>query len=252
MCRLLAYLGPAVTLEELLYAPDHSLLEQSYAPRYQTHGRLNADGFGVGWYERGRRTEPARYRTERPFWTDVSFRSMAGLITSEAMLASVRSATPGLAVHEANTAPFMSNVWLFAHNGEVAGFRDGIGERLRRTVSEMRAASIEGSTDSEVMFAMTLDRLDAGASPGESLSDVARTIDALSGGRLNMILHDGRQIAATCAGNSMFTLERADAVIVASEPYDDGEGWHQVPDGSVLEVANGTLSLNHIHEGAVN
>ena len=68
MCRHLAYVGPPVTLEKLIVKPKHSLLQQSFAPRYQTHGTINADGFGVGWYDRDKRVEPARYRTTRQIW----------------------------------------------------------------------------------------------------------------------------------------------------------------------------------------
>ena len=80
MCRFVAYLGPPVTLEALLLAPEHSLLRQSWAPRHQRHGTINADGFGVGWYDSARRPEPARYRTARPMWADRSFASLAGVV----------------------------------------------------------------------------------------------------------------------------------------------------------------------------
>ena len=50
MCRHLAYLGPSVALGELLVSPRHSLVRQSWAPRRQEYGTVNADGFGVGWY----------------------------------------------------------------------------------------------------------------------------------------------------------------------------------------------------------
>ncbi|PLW72317.1 class II glutamine amidotransferase, partial [Streptomyces sp. DJ] len=53
MCRHLAYLGPAVALREVVTDPPHSLLRQSWAPRRQRHGTVNADGFGVGWYADG-------------------------------------------------------------------------------------------------------------------------------------------------------------------------------------------------------
>ena len=33
MCRHVAYLGPTVTLAELLLAPEHSLVDQARAPR---------------------------------------------------------------------------------------------------------------------------------------------------------------------------------------------------------------------------
>ena len=38
------------SLGELLLAPEHGLLVQSYAPRRQRHGTMNADGWGVGFY----------------------------------------------------------------------------------------------------------------------------------------------------------------------------------------------------------
>ncbi|MGO4760362.1 class II glutamine amidotransferase, partial [Streptomyces sp. 2MCAF27] len=53
MCRHLAYLGPDTPVGELLIAPPHGLYRQSYEPRRQRHGRMNADGFGVGWYAEG-------------------------------------------------------------------------------------------------------------------------------------------------------------------------------------------------------
>src|SRR2546430_13674869 len=106
MCRFLAYLGPPVSLHELLYGPDNGLVHQAYAPRHQRHGRINADGFGVGWYAPDVRPEPARYRTTTPMWADASFSSVAGVISSRAVLAAVRNATPGLPVDESNTPPF--------------------------------------------------------------------------------------------------------------------------------------------------
>ena len=47
MCRHLGYLGPPITLDALLLAPEHSLLDQAKAPREQRASSLNADGFGV-------------------------------------------------------------------------------------------------------------------------------------------------------------------------------------------------------------
>src|SRR5437763_14306615 len=117
MCRHLAYLGPPVTLEELVLTPEHSLLQQSYAPRFQRHGTVNADGFGVGWWQPDRRPEPARYRTARPMWTDRSFASLAGVVTASAVVAAVRSATPPSPAEESGCAPFTAGPRLFSPNG---------------------------------------------------------------------------------------------------------------------------------------
>src|SRR5260370_2628037 len=73
MCRFLACLGPDVSLESLLLAPPWSLLRQSYEPRFMKRGRVNADGFGAGWYDFDVRQEPALYRRATPVWAHRAF-----------------------------------------------------------------------------------------------------------------------------------------------------------------------------------
>ena len=246
MCRHLAYVGPSVTLEKLIIKPKHSLLQQSFAPRYQTHGTINADGFGVGWYDRDKRVEPARYRTTRQIWADLSFASIAGLVSSNAVLAAVRSASPGMPIEETSTPPFTEGPWLFSHNGFVPGFRTGVGRELRRKVSETRALGIAGATDSELLFALVLDRLDAGTPPADALVSVIGLVEALTTARLNLLLTDGERIAATACRNSLFVFDDRQltgAVVVASEPYDDDAGWEAVEDGSVVEFGDDKLEV---------
>ncbi len=246
MCRHLAYVGPPVTLEKLIVKPKHSLLQQSFAPRYQTHGTINADGFGVGWYDRDKRVEPARYRTTRQIWADLSFASIAGLVSSNAVLAAVRSASPGMPIEETSTPPFTEGPWLFSHNGFVPGFRTGVGRELRRKVSETRALGIAGATDSELLFALVLDRLDAGTPPADALVSVIGLVEELTTARLNLLLTDGERIAATACRNSLFVFDDRQltgAVVVASEPYDDDAGWEAVKDGSVVEFGDDKLEV---------
>ncbi len=247
MCRVLAYVGPPVVLDALLLGPSQSLLRQSWAPRHQRHGTVNADGFGVGWYEPALRPEPARYRTSRPMWADRSFASLAGVVASTAVLGAARSATPPLAVDETNTPPFTAGPWLFAHNGAIEGLRDGAGEKLRAEVSTRRAAGIEGGTDSELVFAMVLDRLDAGADPGVALADVVHAVESVAPARLNLFLTDGSRIAATAAGDSLFVLHDAGlatrATIVASEPCDGDPAWTPVPNRSVVGATATHLTI---------
>ncbi|MDH5279095.1 MAG: class II glutamine amidotransferase, partial [Actinomycetota bacterium] len=69
MCRHLAYVGETRTLESLLVTPEHGLVRQSWQPRRQRYGTVNADGFGVGWYAPGV-AGPARYRRDTPIWGD--------------------------------------------------------------------------------------------------------------------------------------------------------------------------------------
>ena len=246
MCRLLGYLGPPLTLHALLYEPPHSLHEQSWAPQAQRSGVVNADGAGVGWYDLDRRPEPARYRAARPMWADASLQSLAGVVASTAVLAAVRSATPPSPAEESSTPPFTDGSWLFAHNGSVNGFRDGVGTRLRRTLSERRDAGIVGTSDSEVLFALFLDRLDGGMPAREALASVVDAVDAERGGFLTMIAMDGPRLVAVTAGDPLHLLTTGAAVTVASEPSDDSS-WEAVPDASLIEATAGDVTCIALH-----
>jgi dimethylhistidine N-methyltransferase len=144
-------------------------------------------------------------------------------------MAAVRLASPGASVVETGSAPFTDGEWLFSLNGIVDGFFDGVGDELRSLTTQARLDRITGDVDTEVLFAMALDALDAGASPSDALLEVVHRVDERTSGRLNLLLTDGRTVAATAWGNSLFR----NATTVASEPLDDDAGWSRVPDRSV-------------------
>jgi glutamine amidotransferase len=246
VCRHLAYVGPPVTLESLLLQPPHSLWHQARAPKYQTFGKTNPDGFGVGWYDRDVRPEPARYRTATPIWKDEMFAGIAALVRSNAVLAAVRAASPGMPIEEDATAPFVDGPWLFSHNGFVPGFSSTVGRALRAEISAQRADELTATTDSQLLFALVLDRLDAGATAADALVSVIELVEGLVPARLNLLLTDGERIAATAVRNSLFVFDDRDltgAVVIASEPHDDKPAWEAVPDGSLVEFGDEKLEI---------
>ena len=236
MCRHLAYLGPPVLLRAVLTDPPHSLYRQSWAPAMQRHGTVNADGYGVGWYAAGDPV-PARYRRAVPIWDDSSLPDLARVTRSGAVLAAVRSATPGTALGESAVAPFASGTWLFSHNGALQGWpsaADGLSARLGTPL----LADIEAMVDSAFLWALVLGRLRAGAAPETALAATISGVEEAGGsGRFNFLLTDGRSITATAAGDTLWYRRADGAVIVASEPCDDEPGWTQVPDRRVLTAA---------------
>jgi glutamine amidotransferase len=249
MCRQIAYLGERVTLSSVLLDPEHSLLRQAYAPRHQFHGRINADGFGVGWYAPEVRAEPARYRKPIPIWDDQTFANIAGAIRAGAFIASGRNASPGLPINEACTAPYTRGPWVFAHNGGVVDWHGptGVGVALRRRLSDVSLAATEGATDSEVLFSLVADAIAEGAPPTDAIGSVIRLTQSLSRGcRLNFLLTDGTTIFATAAGDTLFTHLDETAVIVASEPFDDSPAWQQVPDDSLVVATRTELNVGAI------
>jgi gamma-glutamyl hercynylcysteine S-oxide hydrolase len=227
VCRHLAYIGPPVALRSLLFDAPHALVHQARTPRFQHAGPDNPDGWGVAWG-----SDPSeRYRTAIPMWDDVAF---SGPERAGGVLAAARYATRGSTRDARNSAPFVSDGWIFSLNGYVSGFRDGFGSELRSRLTPRRARTIEGDTDSEVVFALILDQLDVGVAPGEALADVARIVRTESPGALNLLLTDRESIYATAIDNSLY-LSADSGLLVASEPLDDRDSWREIDNGSLVE-----------------
>ncbi|NJK27847.1 MAG: class II glutamine amidotransferase, partial [Coleofasciculaceae cyanobacterium SM2_3_26] len=123
MCRILGYLGQPVVLKRLLYEPEHSLLVQSYQPKEMTSGVVNADGYGIGWYDPARGIDPFVYRHTLPIWGDANLPHLSRYIESGTILGCVRSATAGQPVDLSNCQPFQCDRWLGVHNGFIEQFR---------------------------------------------------------------------------------------------------------------------------------
>jgi glutamine amidotransferase len=242
MCRHLAYLGPSVTLRSVIIDPPHGLYRQAWAPRYQRHGRLNADGFGVGWYAPGD-PEPARYRHPGPIWGDESFADVARVTRAGALLAAVRSATPGTDHGAAAIAPFASGRWLFSHNGKVDGWPDSVAG-LAATLPARMLLDLEARVDSALVWALVRHGLRRGLGAAGALAGALETLsEAGVTGRFNLLLTDGQVIAATAAGDSLWYRSAGRSVVVASEPGDDEPGWAEVPDGSVIQATPARVQL---------
>ena len=239
MCRHLGYLGSPLSLAATLFDPPWSLQVQSYAPRRQRHGTVNADGFGAGWYLPGR-VEPVRYRRAQPIWSDASFASLAPTVQSGCILAAVRCATQGTPPDESCAAPFTHRQWLFSHNGRLADY-PRTRKILRDEVADVPDAF--AGVDSAFCFGLAVARWEAGANLAQGLAMVVSDIAGAGGGRLNLLATDGRRLAATTFGDTLFVRTGVGSVILASEPLDDEPDWTAVPPNSVVDAGADDVSV---------
>jgi ergothioneine biosynthesis protein EgtC len=273
MCRFSLYLGPPIPLSSLVTEPVHSLIHQSYQSE-EREEPLNGDGFGVAWYAPEMGDEPAVFRSTTPAWSNRNLLDLARVVRSPCILAHVRAATQGSPVNEANCHPFRSGVHTFMHNGEVGGF-SSVRRPLLGMLSDDAFHAIEGSTDSEHVFALFLDRLRRSQSEdplermAEALRLTIRTVTELAsahgGGEpsyLNLAAADGRRAVAarvtTDAPESAQSLyvnkgrryvcerglcrmlvpeEGMGAVVVSSERLSEDPGWEAVPPNHMLLVS---------------
>jgi len=225
MCRHLGWLGEPRSLASLMLDPPYGLLVQSYSPRRQKHGLINADGWGAGFFDVPAGV-PRRWRSAGPLWSDASFASVAPALRSGCVVAAVRSASAGMPVEPTASAPFTDGHWLLSHNGLVD--RAVLGPWPRA----------ESVVDSALLAALIFDR------GLEALGDTVTAVAAADpNARLNILAGEGSRLLATTWGDTLSVLRRDDGVVLASEPYDDDPAWQDVPDRHLVEVAGGGVNM---------
>lgn len=263
MCRFALYLGDEIRISSLITEPVNSIIHQSYHS-HEREEPLNGDGFGIAWYVDGR-DEPAVFKDITPAWNNLNLLNLAAVTKTTCLLAHVRAATPGLPVQQLNCHPFSSGNLSFMHNGSVAGFQI-IKRSLLDSLSDDVFTSLQGSTDSEHVFGLILDYVRSAendplsAMTGAIRFAIARTeelrqdADIEEPSLLNLALSDGKRAVVSrfvsdhsklantlyvhsgcsyvCHGGVCHMTPATDknqhAVIVASEPLSEDEGWTPV------------------------
>ncbi|MDJ0568316.1 MAG: ergothioneine biosynthesis protein EgtC [Pleurocapsa sp. MO_192.B19] len=258
MCRLLGYLGSSIQLDRILIKPEHSLIVQSYQPREMTAGLLNADGFGIGWYHPEEQNPPYIYRNVLPIWNDANLPQIGRYIQSNCFLGYVRSATSNLSVDIINCQPFAQQNLLFVHNGYIDDFRKTLYRPIRNNLSDFAYQRIEGTTDSEHIFALIVNELENSdrLSLQQALSNTIIHLAKLSqpdeiNFSANIVLSNGKELAACRYSNreespTLYYIKDnslySEAVIVASEPMFEGN-WISCPEKSIIGVGE-NLEVN--------
>lgn len=251
MCRLVAYLGEELFLDELIAKPRHSLMRQSLHAR-QALSATHGDGFGIGWY--GARDEPGVYREVMPAWSDDNLLALSRCLRSRLFFAHVRAATTG-AVSRQNCHPFRHGRYLFMHNGQIGGY-DRIRRALEGGLPDALFARRCGATDSELLFLLAMARVERGEPLPQAMLGVLGHTAALMRDhgieqplRFAAVLADGRQLHAFRFASdgqppTLYSRDSGSGVVVASEPLcGDEPGWQSLPVDAVLSVTRDGSAL---------
>ena len=270
MCRWLAYSGAPVKLYDLLYRPQHSLIDQSLHSKLGAE-TTNGDGFGIGWYSAVSDT-PGVYRSIEPAWNDRNLHELADHLASPVVFAHIRAAI-GSAVQETNCHPFRHGRWLFMHNGFIGDFAK-VKRDLVLAVDPSLFPLMEGSADTEVMFHLAL-TFGLENDPPAAMEATVGLIEEV--GRKHGVEHPIQMTVATTNGESVWAfryssqrdsrslffttavetirqlhpeLEILDLVdeetrLIVSEPLRDLPGvWNEVPESSWGVVQPGQDELH--------
>lgn len=264
MCRWLAYTGSPVLLSKALYAPAHSLIDQSLHSQLGAE-TTNGDGFGIGWYDET--PAPGMFHSVEPAWNDRNLHELASHISSKHFFAHVRAAI-GSPVQQTNCHPFRHERWLWMHNGLIADFAT-VKRDLAFAVDPSLYPKIEGTTDSEILFHLALsfglmdDPLSAVSKAIGLVEEVGRSHGVSSPFQGTLVTTDGERMwafrySSAHESRSLFytadvrTLRRLyperqilkelseDARFVVSEPIGDLPGaWQEMPESSCALIAAG-------------
>lgn len=252
MCRWAAWHGAPIFLSDVLTAPGHSLIQQA-RDASECKTAINADGFGLAWYDR--RTTPGVYRDVYPAWSDHNLRSLAEQVQARLFLGHVRAST-GTSTSRDNCHPFTQGRWSFMHNGQIGGF-----ERFRKSadmlIDDSFFAARNGSSDSEALFLIACSYgLDT--NPIMALAQATADLQAMSrrlGGtphmRLAAALSDGETLYAVryasddLAPSLYYQWNTAwEGWSVVSEPYETNlGGWKEVPKGSICRFTADAVEI---------
>jgi glutamine amidotransferase len=268
MCRWLAYSGAPILLSEALYAPAHSLIDQSLHSRLGAE-TTNGDGFGVGWY--GAPEAPGVFHSTAPAWNDVNLHELADHISSGHFFAHIRAAI-GSAVQQTNCHPFRYGRWLFMHNGYINEF-NMLKRDLVLAIDPLLYPEIKGHADTEVLFYLAL----SFGLEDDPLAAIARAIGLIEDVAARHGVSDAFQgTVATTDGETMWVVRYAsageartlyyttdvptlrelypsrqlfaemsdNARLIVSEPLGDVPGvWNEVPEATSAVVARDGATL---------
>ncbi len=259
MCRFAAYFShEEIILDEILAKPQNSLIKQSHEAREGTHG-INADGFGMAWYNFDISNEPAIFKSIQPAWNDNNLAHLSQKMKSSCFLAHVRASTVG-DVNQNNCHPFSYNEYSFVHNGTIRNF-DHYKKILINKIDEDLFLHIKGNTDSEYFFFLIMHFIRHDNNLETAVKKAIEWVvyaqkDAEEFSRINIVITNGDELMATRFvskeqkslsfkySSRLQTDNETIALILSSEALDDDEeAWHELPENHYIYLNKNNMQV---------
>lgn len=179
MCRVLAYIGPEIPLENLLLKPENSLINQALDP--EKHPQLQLAGWGFGaWSEHLLKPEePLLYHRPMAAFYDDNVETIVPSLQVSTMLAHVRAAdyNSKTVLADENCHPFsyQGTPWIIAQNGDLPNWQILQRELLQHCKDEYLEQMV-GTTDTEFLYVLLLSLLES-----DSDEDVKLAVEKMVG-----------------------------------------------------------------------
>lgn len=231
MCRLLAYVAPRAVSASHLMGPQQ-------CDRFANMSRLHDDGWGSMWLPQVG-APVVGHRAAGPGYLDPQLWQVLEQQTALARVVHLRLATRSMGVEVTNSHPFVAQGVGFAHNGAIVPT-----DALRSMLGPQDMAEVQGTTDSELYFALVLRGLRWGLSATEAVrAAVTRIRSAYPQASLNAMLLTPSSLIVVHANESA-PVPYHDFVGVADLPADHDEDYFQLAyqrrsDGTVIISSTG-------------
>jgi glutamine amidotransferase len=258
MCRFVAYFGQqSLVLDQLIGQPENSLINQSRFSHTDGH-RLNADGFGLAWYDKSLATDPGLFKSIQPAWNDENLKYLARHIQSKCFLGHIRASTVG-DVYRVNCHPFTYQNFAFVHNGTIRPFT-GIRRAMINQLDEPLYLQIKGQTDSECLFYLVMQYYQQHQNLVMAVGQAIDWVVAYQQGhdekhfsRLNLVMTDGEQLIgirfASKNNQSLsfhylptYDQEQLLSLTISSKPLTQGP-WLELSNQQYLYISRQDMQL---------
>lgn len=247
MCRLLGFSSrEPVGFDGLLSGAFKDFVDLSCRHGDHRHG----DGWGLSWIAEGGTLSSVK--SPEAACESPAFAEEAAALRSPSAILHFRWATPGLPLQQENTHPFLRGQMAFAHNGSISDKH-----RLKSEIAPDLLTSLEGTTDSELLFLYILTVMREGFSEAQAIAEsLGRIRRDFHHSGLNCILLTPDALHAACLfdPSSEIVSEMPDyydlhyrvtptSVVVASTGW-EADRWPTLQNGQVLTIDRSALAAH--------